>query len=390
MRITQRRAANLRVSETKTLLKLETALSQLYNNLNDRAVSGRLTPSVRPGGMDDLRIMLDELINQGLIDMFRRDDILRNDWDDIDEAITAVTSTTNQALGYDRLIVDEFKKLVDGSTNGIPPQRERARGETICEMIPAAARTVDTGNRTFRISPVSRLTTVTVQTGFRREVSTSNAANVPQPARLVEHVDRFPDSEGEETRWFPGIEYMGEGIFIRLENDDGWQPPLSGRSFDSWSDAFDNSDRYSDYLFRDDASRVEPHPVFVWWHTLSHLLIRTIGEDAGYSSAAIRERVYLELDGDRTRGGILLYTTQPGAEGSMGGLIALVPYFDRMLRMALDRLDVCSGDPLCFENRFSHPNVNGATCYGCTMNSETSCEHRNMWLDRHVLMENQP
>ena len=391
MRMTQRRAANLRVSETKTLLKLETALSQLYNNLNDRAVSGRLTPSVRPNSMDDLRIMLDELINQGLIDTVRRDEILHNDWDDIDEAITAVTSSSNQTLSYNTLIVDEFKKLIDGSNNGIPPQRDRARGETICEMIPAAREVFGVGNQTFRVSPVSRLTTVTVQTGFRREVSASNATNIPQPARLVEHLDVFPDDQDRDTRWFPGIEYMGEGIFIRLENDDGWHPDLGGQSFDSWSDAFSNRDNsYSEYLFRDKDSRVETHPVFVWWHTLSHLLIRAIGEDAGYSSAAIRERVYLELDGNRPRGGILLYTTQPGAEGSMGGLIALVPYFDRMLRIALDQLDACSGDPLCFENKFLHPNVNGATCYGCTMNSETSCEHRNMWLDRHVLMENRP
>ena len=32
----------------------------------------------------------------------------------------------------------------------------------------------------------------------------------------------------------------------------------------------------------------------------------------------------------------------------------------------------------------------GASCYGCTMNSETSCEHRNMWLDRNILLENIP
>ena len=73
----------------------------------------------------------------------------------------------------------------------------------------------------------------------------------------------------------------------------------------------------------------------------------------------------------------------------LGGLTALVPYFDRMLEMAFDQLDTCSGDPLCLEAKFSHPRkVNGAACYGCAMNSETSCEHRNMWLDRHVLMGN--
>jgi hypothetical protein len=235
------------------------------------------------------------------------------------------------------------------------------------------------------------LTTITVQTGFRREISASNAGNITTPPELVEYNDSFDDEDGRSKRWLPGIEHTGEGIFIRLDSDEGWHPQLSGESFDSWSNAFNDSGRYNEHLFRDPNSRVETHPVFVWWHTLSHLLTRAIGEDAGYSSASIRERVYFELDEDtgRARGGILLYSTMPGAEGSMGGLIALVPYFDRMLRIAFNQLQVCSGDPLCFENRFSHNtnavNVNGAACYGCTMNSETSCEHRNMWLDRRVI-----
>ena len=54
----------------------------------------------------------------------------------------------------------------------------------------------------------------------------------------------------------------------------------------------------------DPAARYELHPLFVWWHTLSHSLIRAISNEAGYSSASIRERVYIEVRGDGTaRGG---------------------------------------------------------------------------------------
>jgi hypothetical protein len=74
----------------------------------------------------------------------------------------------------------------------------------------------------------------------------------------------------------------------------------------------------------------------------------------------------------------------------MGGLLALAPYFNRMLEIALDQLASCSGDPLCIEKKFKTGDINGACCFGCTMNSETSCEYRNMWLDRHVLLENMP
>jgi len=294
-------------------------------------------------------------------------------------------------MSYDELIRDEFGKLLDGSERGIPPQRDNnPRGETICEMIPEMSKTFSIRDQTFRISPVSRLTTITVQTGYHREISDSNNQQQQQPAKQVKYDDRFKDSQQNVVRWFPGVQYTGEGLFIRLGNAGGWHNTLSGESSNQWRNAYNDKDQYTEYLFRDATSRIELHPVFVWWHTLAHLLVRAMGEDTGYSSASIKERVYLDLDGDRVRGGILLYSTQAG-DGSMGGLTALVPYFDRMLEMAFDQLDTCSGDPLCMEEKFLHSQkrkVNGSACYGCTMNSETSCEHRNMWLDRHVLMGN--
>jgi hypothetical protein len=86
----------------------------------------------------------------------------------------------------------------------------------------------------------------------------------------------------------------------------------------------------------------------------------------------------------------LLYATQPGSEGTLGGLVALVPYFNETMRTTFEMLETCSGDPLCVENYFTPGHYNGAACYSCLLISETSCEHRNMWLDRNVLMENQP
>ena len=385
MKIIQRRAANLRVSETKTLLRIETALTSLHVNLQDTAIRTGLGLQP-PQSKVDLKNMLDRLVEMGQIKDAKRNEILRYEWDQINEAIQIVTKPGGNVMSYGELIKDEFRKILDGSEHGIPPQRDsNVRGETICEMIPDSQKKFTMRDQTFRVCPISRLTTITVQTGFRREVFESNNQ---QMAQLVKYDDKFQDSQQNTVRWFPGVQYTGEGVFIRLDNDGGWHHTLSGESHNQWYDAYNDSDQYSEYLFRDTTSRIELHPVFIWWHTLAHLLIRSIGEDAGYSSASIRERIYLDLDGDRARGGILLYSTQAG-DGSMGGLTALVPYFDRMLEMAFDQLDTCSGDPLCLEAKFSHPRkVNGAACYGCAMNSETSCEHRNMWLDRHVLMGN--
>lgn len=84
-----------------------------------------------------------------------------------------------------------------------------------------------------------------------------------------------------------------------------------------------------------------------------------------------------------------MYSTQQGCDGTLGGLIALAPYFYDILNRAFEMLENCSGDPLCFESKFKSGNYNGAACYGCLLISETSCEHRNMWLDRTVLLENQ-
>ena len=87
---------------------------------------------------------------------------------------------------------------------------------------------------------------------------------------------------------------------------------------------------------------------------------------------------------------MLLYTSQPGAEGTLGGLSSLSSSMENYLNSAISKISYCSGDPLCEEQMFEPGGYNGAACYGCLMNSETSCEHRNMWLDRNVLIENTP
>ena len=70
--------------------------------------------------------------------------------------------------------------------------------------------------------------------------------------------------------------------------------------------------------------------------------------------------------------------------------MALVSSFERVLATALNSLDTCSNDPLCGEEEFGPGKYKGAACYACALVSETSCEHRNMRLDRNLLLENLP
>ena len=64
--------------------------------------------------------------------------------------------------------------------------------------------------------------------------------------------------------------------------------------------------------------------------------------------------------------------------------------FAAILRGALDRLAVCSNDPICADHepddhtgdRATH----GAACHSCLLIAETSCELRNQSLDRALLV----
>jgi hypothetical protein len=183
--------------------------------------------------------------------------------------------------------------------------------------------------------------------------------------------------------------FLGEGIFVVLDNRNS-TCQFSGESVEQWTNAYTNPTEYPPDVFRDVKVWNELHPVFVWWHTLAHLLMRAIASEAGYSTASIRERVYFRNGQLNSEGGVLIYATQPESDGTLGGLIALVPYFQNILDVTFEQLETCSGDPLCVENRFQIPRYNGAACYACLLLPETSCEHRNMWLDRNIVLENRP
>ena len=129
---------------------------------------------------------------------------------------------------------------------------------------------------------------------------------------------------------------------------------------------------------------------YIALHTLSHLLIRTIALECGYSSASLSERIYAGPD----RAGILIYTAVPDAEGTLGGLVSLAEpepltrIIDRARRDALR----CSSDPLCAERLPAKPAdfLHGAACHACLFISETTCERGNRFLDRRFVVEIDP
>jgi len=374
-RIVQRQASNLRIPELRTLFSIPPRYTTLHNLLQAGPIYENILGSA-PESKEQLERIIRNLASRGRIGQASVDEILRYTWTEISRATSDVLADVPKT--YHELIVEEFRALEESSRDGAPPQRGPApESPVIFHVDPDLVRTVHgTSTMTYRVTPILKLRTIVVQYGYRREVDTGVRANVVPVS--------FTDRLNPDQKWYPGAEFLGEGVFVTAVQR---VAPAGGAST-RWNAAMRRPADYPPEVFRDTISREELSPLFVWWHTMAHLLVRSIASQAGYSAASIRERIFLSADA--RHGGVLLYATQPGSEGTMGGLIALVPHFQEILSSALEQIPTCSGDPLCAEQRFESGKYNGAACYACLLLSETSCEHRNLWLDRTLLRESPP
>ncbi|MDV3000182.1 MAG: hypothetical protein N5P05_001788 [Chroococcopsis gigantea SAG 12.99] len=190
-----------------------------------------------------------------------------------------------------------------------------------------------------------------------------------------------------EKEWLPAIENKGEGVFIAFNKEliDDWKEreAVKARSkslikgFEEW---------LSSRGIPPEQVRLFPGIPYIMLHSLSHLLITSVSLECGYAASAIRERIYVNDLGY----GILLYTGTSGSEGTLGGLVEVGKQIEFHLEKALETGRLCSNDPICAshepgnkkEGRFLH----GAACHGCLLIAETSCERRNEFLDRAMVV----
>ena len=262
------------------------------------------------------------------------------------------------------------------------------------------------GNRiTFKVLQVLRLETVIVQKGFYRYANVTDfreqylRRNIGATESDLTYRLCKTQLQEDNVEWYCGLKLKGEGIYIEIaegelalkENNsiNKWEE-LNKKLSNEEDEVNDNTTKLKTVVngwaskFKENRRNVSmiSNPLGVWWHTLSHLLIKALCLDCGYSSAAIRERLYIK---DNKNGGLLLYTSTPGEDGTLGGLVSQVDRFGTIFKKALDEIDYCSNDPLCEENKFGEGKMNGAACYACCFISETSCEFGNIALDRNVL-----
>lgn len=191
--------------------------------------------------------------------------------------------------------------------------------------------------------------------------------------------------------WVPASEVRGEGIFLRL-NDHAVERWESAAIAQGTLDPLRRAHRQ--WLARTgrggNAAAGWPGERYVLLHTLSHILMRQMALDCGYSAASISERIYTGADGT-SAAGVLLYTTASDSEGTLGGLVHLgqTAQLKRLLTQALAEAELCSSDPLCAEHtpEGSSAPIHGAACHACLFAAETSCERGNRYLDRRVLAD---
>lgn len=190
--------------------------------------------------------------------------------------------------------------------------------------------------------------------------------------------------------WLPAAEIRGEGIFLRFRAKalDTWisdNPKLEERAkvLDDHAAALAARRGYQpDY-------HITPRLLVV--HSFAHTMIRQLSIDCGYSTSALRERLYLSeaVDGGAMNG-VLIYTGSPDSEGSLGGLVGLADpnrIVDIVIR-AVHAARWCGSDPVCLESNpyQSGERISGAACHCCLLIPETACEKFNRELDRSMLV----
>jgi Domain of unknown function (DUF1998) len=186
-----------------------------------------------------------------------------------------------------------------------------------------------------------------------------------------------------DITWIPAVENRGEGVFIAFDRQAlrRWRDRRTVQKrgeallggFKAWQKQ--HADK-SDF----------PGVDYILLHSLSHLLITTVALECGYGATSIRERIYVGSGGY----GILLFTGSTDAEGTLGGLVQAGRRIERYLRDACELGTLCSNDPVCAQHDPPNPHeerfLSGAACHGCLLIAETSCERRNEFLDRALVV----
>ena len=224
------------------------------------------------------------------------------------------------------------------------------------------------------VTVIEKLTVINALLGFTRVSPWSGEINDRRIAPL----------SILKKNWLPAVKQLGEGIFLKFNQD----------VLSAWTDRV--ADRYQEMETELADSFLENSkfsPQYVALHTFAHLLIRQLANDCGYSLSSIKEKVYSTYMDSMDRpqmAGVLIYLAVSDSEGSLGGLVSIANDSKRMqavLENMLRKAQWCSADPFCSNSKQQgFHSLNYAACHDCVLLPETSCEFRNVLLDRVAIV----
>lgn len=369
MSVIQKQSTSLRIPYTRTLLKIPHFDESVFNLFNNSKLTGFLD-ACKEGDLNFSKEQFKKVTFKYFDneEYWQLEDYLKTH--EISDLLNNYDVVERRDSSFTNAIDEEFRS--------IRSNRKESANFSRTDFI---SYDLECLNYIFplEVCAIEKLTTVTAQLSYQRKPHPKKDKTTDE---IIESefitVGYKDDTFNPPKIWYPAFKGVGEGIFITSEENPFNYDDSLENTINSWKnrEIIGSTEREEVY-----------NPLFVWWHTLSHAIIKSLSLSSGYSLASLQERVY--LDEDSEKGGILIYNTSPGDDSGMGGLVDLVfneNEFKKVLKNAINNLLVCSNDPLCSSMKVESDSVNGSACHNCLLISETSCEHQNTLLDRHFFI----
>ena len=187
--------------------------------------------------------------------------------------------------------------------------------------------------------------------------------------------------------WLPAIEVRGEGIFLAFNQETLRVWEMRNRVVERALSVHEAWRKEWKQRYEDEPSlRITPR--YLLAHTFAHTLMRQLTLVCGYSTAALRERLYVN-DGNDGMAGLLIYTATSDSDGTLGGLQRQgeARRIEPAVVAAIRAMEWCSSDPLCIERTpAGSDRLSLSACHACVLAPETACEEYNRFLDRAMLV----
>lgn len=239
---------------------------------------------------------------------------------------------------------------------------------------------------------VERLKETRVLHGFDRFMTRETESMSPAELGADALDQLFSQPPERPHRWLPGKVVFGEGIYLELKEEaiKSWlseQRPWIDNRLKSEHNYYSRFPQLGIEMAEGMEISVEWVARYLLLHTFAHIVINQFIFECGYSTASLKERLYVSGDPTAPMAGMLIYTSAGDSEGTLGGLVRLAQkdLLGGVITRACQRASWCSADPVCSEVTNTH-DQNLAACHSCVLLPETSCEIFNKGLDRAMVV----